>query len=224
MNGVTPKPLIQLGGRALIEPILNWATVLTPHRTIVAISQATELVASLFPDVRRQYIQVEPRGTGYTVREVLAQCTTAQVLIAQADDSYFLRLETIRALMARHEERQADFTVGAAIVTKPTAYAHIERTPEGRLLTVHKQREDMQAPPPKEIVAGLYAGRADWLRTTLPRVQPSTNGEFGLPSVIELGIAAGDRIDAFVIPEAEWQGINTPEEFAKAEAKLALRS
>lgn len=224
MKGVTPKPLITLGGQALIEPILELTAVLTPGRTVVVISEVTKQVGRLYADTRREFLEVEPRGTADSVSKALVSCETPYVLIAQADDSYFLRLETVQQMLSQHEEHGADFTVGAARVTTPTNYAHIERTPDRKLLAVRKQPSDLLAPPPKEIVAGLYAARVDWLRAMLPQVTPAASGEYGLPSVIDLGIAAGDRIDAFVIPEGQWQGINTPEEYALAEQKLTRQS
>lgn len=68
LGGDTPKPLVRLGGRALVEPILTHAAHLTPGRTLVAISDAT--AAAHFADPRRQFVMTEPRGTGAAVADL----------------------------------------------------------------------------------------------------------------------------------------------------------
>lgn len=216
-----PKPLIQLGGRALIEPILECALQITPNRTVVVVSETTQVVAEKFADPRRQFVQLEPLGTGYCVLKALEKVDTPHVLVAQADDSFFLKPETLEALAVQHVNRNAVFTVGVAHVTGEVPYAWVEH--DGmKLVRIHKQLTDLQKSPPKGIVAGLYAGEVEWLRTVLPTVPPNSKGEVGLPSVVDLGLANNEQIDAFVFPGSQWQGVNTPEELRAAERKLGV--
>lgn len=219
MGGSVPKPLVKLGGKPLVQPIIDNALALPFTERIVVISDFTQAVRETFPDDRLHYIEAEPKGTGYVVMEALKHVTSSHVIIAQADDSYFYRIHTLKKLMLEHEQNNAVFTVGVVRTLHQVRLGSVGYDSANRLLAIHKKIEDLDLPPPKDIVAGLYAGEAAWLREKLPNV-PEIKGEIWLPKVIDLGLEAHGRIFVFHIPTDEWSGVNTPEELQEAEKRL----
>ncbi len=220
MGGSVPKPLVKLGEKPLVKPIIDNALTLPFAERIIIVSEFTQAVRETFPDDRLLYVEAEPKGTGYVVMEALKHVTSRHVIIAQADDSYFYRLHTLKKLMMQHEANKAVFTVGVVRTLELVRLGSVGYDASDKLLAIHKKLDDLDLPPPKDIVAGLYAGEADWLRKNLQKV-PEIKGEIWLPKVIDYGLEAWERLFVFHIPTDEWWGINTPDELAQAEKRLA---
>lgn len=221
MGGDVPKPLVLLGGKPLIEPILHNALEIPFQERVIVISDYTQEVRLRYPDVCFIYCHTEPRGTGAAVQEALRYVTTPFVVIAQADDSYFYSQHSLRRLMAEHQEAHADFTVAVTQVQEALPYAFVTFDDSLRLLEVRKSAEDLQAPPPKYVVTGLYAAQVDWLQRELESVPVSAKGEVPLPGVIDRSLGTEVNLRVFVLPPDEWSGVNTPEELRSAERRLS---
>jgi NDP-sugar pyrophosphorylase family protein len=221
MGGAVPKPLVKLGGKPLVEPIIRNALALPFAERIMVISEFTQAIRDTFDYDRLSYVEAEPKGTGYVVMEALKHVTSSHVVIAQADDSYFYRIHTLKKLMLQHEANKAVFTVGVVRTLEPLPYGSVGYDSSNKLLAIHKKLEDLDLPPPKDVVAGLYAGDVNWLRDKLGHVPVNSKGEIGLPTVIDLGLSAKEPIFVFHIPTDEWYGVNTPEELKEAEKRLS---
>ena len=214
LGGDTPKPLVLINGKPLIEPIIHNCLALMPE-VLVAVSAYTLGVRELYRDSRLTCHTVIPRGTGANVLDLLAHVRTPHILIAQADDSYFYTQHTLEDLAAKHLESRADFTIASTRTNLPLRYSQVNSDADGRFLYIDTS-DRAKAAPSKDIVCGLYAARTEWLRAMLPRVAPSADGEIGLPWVTLPGLQAGSDMRVFPIPRGQWEGINTQEELESA--------
>ena len=221
MGGTIPKPLVTLGGKPLIDPIIKNGLSLGFKKLIVVISDYTQEIATLYQNLDVEFVHVEPLGTGYCVLQALSNVETPQVVIAQADDSYFYTPSTLQALVEQHRTTQCKFTVGICHISYPAKYASLDYNKKSLdIYKILKSSNDINLPSPKEVVAGLYTANTKWLKETLAMVPFNSKGEQSLPPVIDLGLANCDVIKAFSIPESEWVGINTPQELVAAQARL----
>lgn len=224
MRGDVPKPLVRLGDKSLIQPIIDTGLSLGLREVIIVISAYTQAIREHFTDTRITYVETEPKGTGAAVQAALAHVATRNVIIAQADDSYFYTRATLERLMQEHAEHTADCSVGVVRSLENLPYAWAESHASGRLVKIHKQLADLEKAPPKDVVAGLYAMNVGWVTPKLARVPENSKGEVSLPPVIDYGLEEGSSIFVFQIPAVEWYGVNTPEELARAQEKVLSKA
>jgi bifunctional UDP-N-acetylglucosamine pyrophosphorylase/glucosamine-1-phosphate N-acetyltransferase len=220
MGGDVPKPLVKLGGKPLIQPIIENALSIEFADRFIAISDYTAEITRVFSDSKLSYIETETKGTGYAALKCLEQVQTPNVLITQADDSYFYTKETLLNIMHYHGETNSDFTYGLVRITEQSSYSYITTTSQADMLEIKNSPEDILKPPPKDVICGMYAAKTDWLLQRLKELKPESNGEFGLPWVGKLPSAKTSILKTFLIPTEQWQGVNNRQELEIASNML----
>ncbi|HSI20949.1 MAG TPA: NTP transferase domain-containing protein [Verrucomicrobiae bacterium] len=215
-----PKPLVEVGGKPLMQPIVETGLAMGFHRVVVVISEHTAQIKDHFSHLPLVYVTAEPKGTGYAVAKALEHVETPYFIVSGADDSYFYTKEMLTGLVQFHEKENIPLTMGYC-VTHSTHAAEVPEHRGGRITRIRQDQEAFQTPPPKDIPAGLYAGKTEWVKEALTQVGEDARykGEVPLPGIVHVGLAQGDEIGAFKVPEEQWHGVNTPEELAKAEEK-----
>lgn len=221
MGTDVPKPLVLLGNKPLIAPIIEKSLSLRFREVVVVVSEFTQSICERFTQEGITYVRTEPLGTGHAVAAGLRAVTSDNVIIAQADDSYFYTENTLQQLMRQHLISRGIMTVGVVRTEEALPYASTESDARGRLLAIKKSKQDLLLPPPKDIAAGLYATEVSWVRHRLPKVTVNSKGEVSFPPVIDMALAAGEIVTIFHIPPHEWFGVNTPEELKEAQRRLA---
>ena len=212
-----PKPLVKIEGKHLISNILELSDTLDIQDKYIVFSQYTKQIQDYYPNYK--YVDTIPKGTSDGVMSCINQVTTKNVLIAQADDSFFYTKETLLRMIDIHTKYQADFTVGLADISRELEYkSAIFDESTHRLLGLHQETASI---PGEKVVCGLYAGNTDWIKTVFPLISPSPkNGEYGIPTGFLLGIEREEKIMYCDILESEWFGINSPTELESAKAKF----
>lgn len=215
-----PKPLVKIAGEHLISNILNLSDNLNIHYKYIVISEYTKEIKDYYPNYK--YINTIPNGTAYGVMACMDKVTTKNVLIAQADDSFFYTKKTLLRIIDIHTQSQADFTVGLADIAKKLEYkSAIFDESTNKLLGLNQENSSL---PGEKVVCGLYAGNTNWIKNTFPLINPSPkNGEYGIPNGFLLGIERGDNILYCNIMEEEWLGINNPAELEYAKIKFSQK-
>lgn len=211
LNQEQPKPLVPLEGTPLIDTILTLGKTFSFAGIYIVISEYTQAICQEYPDPVYNYIMTSPRGTADAVWQVLPHITTSQILIAQADDSFFYTEETLRRLMRDHQTFKADFTLGAAYTQESIPYTACVYDQDQRFRSL----KEKPALPGESVACGLYMGQTDWLRKHFASLPPNEQGEYGIPTSY-CARAGEDEIYVSLVPHQEWQGINTPEELEKA--------
>jgi len=221
LKSPVPKPLVEINGTPLIQPILDNCFALGCKNICVVISEYTKAIKEHYPDPRITYILTEPKGTGHGALVALPYVIGPAVLIAHADDSFFYTQATLRGILTQHEEDGSVCTCGVATVTRPAAYSYVTSDSKNNLLALHRTPVDRQKLPPKDVFCGLYVAEITWLASTLPEITKPAEGEIPLPDIVLQALDKKQKITVFHIPEKEWLGINTPEELAAARAQAA---
>lgn len=219
LGAAEPKPLVKLAGTPLIAPILSIARSLPFCERIVCISTFTAAIKEHFAWPELSYVTTEPLGTGHAVLQALPFVTSDYFVVAQADDSFFMRQASIPALIEQHIQSRAVATMALAPLSRNLPYAWVAHS-NGYIQQIHKKADALHKEPPKDVGAGLYCFSTSWLRTTLPQVQPGPSGEIPLPGVLDIALAQEQAVASYLLQPDEWHGINTPQELEQALNRL----
>ncbi len=190
MKSALPKVLHRIDGLTIIERVLRTASALMPASvTLVVGHGADEVKASLAKRSRLQFVTQEQQlGTGHALlhtRALLEGKTGTVVLLS--GDVPLLSVDSLKALLATHNESAAAATVITAKMTRPFGYGRIVRT-GGNISKIVEERDTSPAQKAiTEINSGIYAFDLAPLFTALDSIGTANKqGEYYLPDLVAI--------------------------------------
>jgi len=229
MKSNVAKVLHKLDGRPLIAHVCRAAAEIQPQGIIVVVghqgSQVQAAVAAELGENRGAFVnQKEQRGTGDAVAaaENLLAAAGSTVLILSGDVP-LVRPETLRSLLAAHQQNHHACTILTIRLENPTGYGRVVRDQAGDFLRIVEQRdcndEERQI---REVNSGIYCFETGKLLPALRQVQPvNDQGEYYLTDVPAILKSEQQQIGLYQHPDArEVSGINTRAELAEFENLL----
>jgi bifunctional UDP-N-acetylglucosamine pyrophosphorylase/glucosamine-1-phosphate N-acetyltransferase len=226
MRSDRPKVLHEIFGRPLLDYVLESLSLIGVRTPRVVIgSGADQVRAYLEKKAKRSRIrgvvvlQREQKGTGHAVMVARAAFGAASGdLIVWPGDMPLVRPETIRELLRRHRESQAQVSVLSGLAVNPAGYGRILRA-GGSFYAI---REELDASEAErricEVNTGIYIFKLKALLKALEEIRPQNKKqEYYLTDTVEIFSRKGSRIEAFPLasPE-EAQGINSRQHLAEA--------
>jgi N-acetyl-alpha-D-muramate 1-phosphate uridylyltransferase len=214
-NGHIPKPLVEIGGKSLIDYSLDRLADAGVERVVVNVHHLADVLERhLAPRQRPQIVISDERGallgTGGGITKALPQLGAAPFFLVNSDTVW---LDGVKPNFIRLTEAFDSDTMDALLLLAATTssigysgrgdYAML---PDGRL---RRRREN-------EVVPFVYAGAAI-LSPALFADAPA--GAFGLTSLFDRA-GEGGRLFGMRL-EGIWMHVGTPEAVAAAEAALA---
>ena len=111
------------------------------------------------------------------------------------------------------------------IKENPTGLGRVVRGENGLITKIVEEKDATDEEKTiKEINDGLYVFDNRWFSQNIEKVKKSPQGEYYLVDLVKLAIDNGDKMATYTLPnDNEWQGVNTPQELGKAEAKMEER-
>lgn len=214
-NGHVPKPLVEIGGKSLIDYSLDRLANAGVERAVVNVHHlADALERHLAPRQRPKIVISDERGellgTGGGIAKALPQLGDAPFFLVNSDTVW---LDGVKPNFTRLAEAFDPATMDVLLLLAPTAGSigytgrgDFAMLPDGRL---RRRREH-------EVVPFVYAGAAI-LSPLLFADVPS--GAFSLTLLFDRAGASG-RLYGLRL-EGVWMHVGTPEAVAAAEAALA---
>ena len=214
-NGHIPKPLVEIGGKSLIDYSLDRLADAGVERVVVNVHHLADVLERhLAPRQRPQIVISDERGallgTGGGITKALPQLGAAPFFLVNSDTVW---LDGVKPNFIRLAEAFDSDTMDAllllAATTSSVGYSgrgDYAMLPDGRL---RRRREN-------EVVPFVYAGAAI-LSPALFADAPA--GAFGLTSLFDRA-GEGGRLFGMRL-EGIWMHVGTPEAVAAAEAALA---
>ena len=214
-NGHIPKPLVEIGGKSLIDYSLDRLADAGVERVVVNVHHLADVLERhLAPRQRPQIVISDERGallgTGGGISKALPQLGAAPFFLVNSDTVW---LDGVKPNFIRLAEAFDSDTMDAllllAATTSSVGYSgrgDYAMLPDGRL---RRRREN-------EVVPFVYAGAAI-LSPALFADAPA--GAFGLTSLFDRA-GEGGRLFGMRL-EGIWMHVGTPEAVAAAEAALA---
>lgn len=170
-------------------------------------------------------VQPKQLGTGNAVLNAFPVIpdNTNNLLVVNGDDSAFYTPTTIKNIIELHKKSNSVLTFVSLIQDNPTGLGRVIRDESGNLKgIVEEKNADEDQKKVKEVNDGLYVFNYKWLRKNIFNIKKNLKAkEYYLPDLIEVALKNNEKISVYQLPDcSEWQGINTPEQLAEAEAKM----
>lgn len=227
MKSALPKVLHQVGGKPMVEHVLDAAKSAGSSRNIVVIGFGAEKVQEELGERAEFVIQAEQLGTGHAVQQtakLLADYSgTVMVLCG---DTPLLEGKMLAKLYAEHKAKDAAATVLTAIMPDPAGYGRVIRDQSGQVIKIVEQKDATPAElAVNEVNTGIYCFERTALFDALAGINCANNqGEYYLTDVI--GILAGQKATVWAVAAAEYEqtlGINSRVQLAQAEKIIRSR-
>ena len=227
MKSALPKVLHRVGGKSMVEHVLDAAKGAGSSRNIVVIGFGAEKVQEALGSNAEFVIQAEQLGTGHAVQqtESLLQDFNGTVMVL-CGDTPLLEGKMLAKLYAEHKAQNAVATVLTAIMPNPAGYGRVIRDAKGQVVKIVEQKDATPAElAVDEVNTGIYCFERSVLFEALSGINCSNNqGEYYLTDVI--GILAAKKAKVWATAAEQYEqtfGINSRAQLADAEKILRKR-
>lgn len=223
MRSTLPKVLHRIGGRTLLDAVLDTAEEISPSQVIAVIGAGREQVEKVLSGrAVTIVVQDPPLGTGDAVRcalPALASDASAPVVVLSGD-APLLSAATLAKLIDRRREKNLDLAFLSFRPPDAGDLGRVVRDREGRVRRIVEARDSTPRERRlSEANAGVYCFAAPALERALGKLAPNPlNGEYYLTDAV--GVLAGNGGAIEAIEAEDWRegwGINTRRELAAAE-------
>ncbi|MCC5607640.1 bifunctional UDP-N-acetylglucosamine diphosphorylase/glucosamine-1-phosphate N-acetyltransferase GlmU [Nostoc sp. CHAB 5834] len=175
MKSRLPKVLHSLGGRSLVERVLESVEPLSPSRRIVIVGyQSEEVQAAMHSIPSLEFVeQTVQLGTGHAIQQLLPHLEdyTGDLLVLNGDLP-LIRSETLKQMLQTHTRNQNAATILTSNLPDPTGYGRVFCNDENivQQMVEHKDCTAAQRQNHR-INAGVYCFRWPDLAKVLPHLQ-----------------------------------------------------
>lgn len=224
MKSNLPKVLHQVGGKALLQHVIDSAVEATAVRPLVIANPEHVAVRALARDQADVVEQATALGTGDAVRQVPeAQRSRGPVLVL-CGDVPLLRPDTLRRLLDHHQKSQATCTVLVVEPDHPRGLGRIVRDNGGKFTAIVEERDlTPEQCGLRECNSGVYIFNGAQLWPALDRITTNNaQGEYYLTDVVAL--MEGTVATVTLADSEEALGISDRCDLAEAEAILRART
>jgi bifunctional UDP-N-acetylglucosamine pyrophosphorylase/glucosamine-1-phosphate N-acetyltransferase len=229
MKSQLPKVLHKIGGLSIIERVIRTAAALEPASiTLVVGHGADEVKNSLakvslptvaLAKVGLQFVTQEQQlGTGHALLQARPHLEgKSGTVVLLSGDVPLLSVDSLKALLATHQESAAAATVISANFPRPFGYGRIVRT-SGKISKIVEERDATSAQKAiTEINSGIYAFDLAPLFAALDSIGTANKqGEYYLPDLIAIYRKQKRAVATWTVQRGdEIRGINSRTELAE---------
>ncbi len=217
MKSSMPKVLHRLGGRALLQHVIDAAGQLQARSVVVITGHGAEQVEAFLgqKDHLQCVRQIPQLGTGHAMQQALPVLEDDGVTLVLSGDVPLIQTNTLSALLRMCDGQHL------ALLTlqtpKPTGYGRLVRNPQGQVQAITEEKD---ATPEQRLIQEIYSGimavPTRLLRAWLARLDNhNAQKEYYLTDVVKFAVADGCQVQAHTITDA-WQveGVNNPVQLA----------
>jgi bifunctional UDP-N-acetylglucosamine pyrophosphorylase/glucosamine-1-phosphate N-acetyltransferase len=229
MRSSLPKVLHRIGGRTLLDAVLDTAEEIAPSRIVAVVGAGRERVeAALGGRAVTIVVQDPPRGTGDAARQALTALTTESgPVVILSGDAPLLTSVTLAKLIEKRRTKDLDLALLTFRPPEAGDLGRVVRDGKGRVRRIVEARNattrEKRLP---EANAGVYCFAAPALSRALEKLSRNrVNGEYYLTDVVEILTSSGGSVEA--VEAEDWRegwGINTRAELVAAEEIERRRS
>ncbi|MEW5894276.1 MAG: NTP transferase domain-containing protein [Candidatus Omnitrophota bacterium] len=227
MKSQLAKVLHPVCGRPMVQYVIDVVKGAGSLKNYVVLSHQFEAVKQILGENEIPVKQEQLLGTADAVRSVESFLKGyADDLLVVCGDTPLLTVETVKALVKKHQQTGASCTILTAVLSNSTGYGRIIRGMDGRSIAIREEK-DASADEKKimEINVGVYCFKAASLFKALPGIKKNRlKKEFYLTDVIEIMAERKWKIETLETsdPQEGW-GINSKVDLASAEKVMQLK-
>lgn len=226
MKSKLPKVLHKVGGKPMLQHVIDAAKSAGSTREVVVIGNGAELVQQSFNDVEF-VLQAEQLGTGHAVLCTKEKFVNSNdTILVLCGDTPLFTGELLKNFVEKHIKSKAAATVLTAEMPDATGYGRIIREDDGtfRKIVEHKDANSYERQI-SEVNAGVYCFDAKKLFGALSQVKnENAQGEYYLPDVLTILKNDSEKINAVIAEDyKQTLGINSRVQLAAADKILRQR-
>lgn len=227
MRSKLPKVLHKVGGKAMLQHVLDAADAAGAAEKIVIVGHGAELVESMVGEQGKIVLQAEQLGTGHAVmqtKDALAGFTGTAIILC--GDTPLLDGEELKKFYEAHVQSGAAATVLTAFMDNPFGYGRIVRDADGNVQGIVEEKDaDAQQKLIKEINTGIYCLECPLMFDVLATLTcDNAQGEYYLTDVLTKLNEAGKKVGGVVTEDSDMvMGINSRRQLAEAESVMRVR-
>ena len=220
MKSSMPKVLHRLGGRALLQHVIDTAGQLQARRIVVITGHGAEQVEVGLKHIDHvQCVRQTPQlGTGHAMQQAVPVLADDGVTLVLSGDVPLIQADTLSALLTIcNSQHLALLTLQTPT---PTGYGRLVRNPQAQVQAIVEEKD---ATPEQRLIQEIYSGimavPTRLLRSWLARLDNhNAQKEYYLTDVVKFAVADGCQVQAHCITDA-WQveGVNNPVQLASLE-------
>ncbi|KAF0221358.1 MAG: bifunctional UDP-N-acetylglucosamine pyrophosphorylase / Glucosamine-1-phosphate [Geobacteraceae bacterium] len=223
------KVMHAVGGYPMVSWPVEAALEAGASRIVLVIGHQSEKVREYFAGEANVAfaVQDEQLGTGHAVacaRESLSGFS-GHVLIL-CGDVPLIKAETLRAMLAHHEARQAAVTVLTTHLENPFGYGRIVKREGGRIVRIVEEKDaTVEEREINEINSGIYCVEAEFLFDAVSNLKnDNIQREYYLTDIVKAAAERGELCVSFTVAaEEEVMGVNDRVQLAAAAAVVRRR-
>lgn len=226
MKSKLPKVLHKVGGKSMLQHVIDATKKAGSSREVVVIGSGAELVEKAIKNVEF-VLQEEQLGTGHAVLSAKKNFENSEgTVLILCGDTPLLTSKLLKNFTAAHNESTCAATVLTAKMPDATGYGRIIRDSDGAFKKIVEDKDATEDEKKiLEVNAGVYCFDVKKLFGALEKVRnDNAQGEYYLPDVLTILIDAGETVSAFQAEYAdETLGINSRVQLAAADRALRMR-
>ncbi|MDX1653750.1 MAG: bifunctional UDP-N-acetylglucosamine diphosphorylase/glucosamine-1-phosphate N-acetyltransferase GlmU [Candidatus Competibacteraceae bacterium] len=214
-----PKVLHPVGGKAMVEHVLETAAQLGAQQRVVVYGHGGEQVqAALAGQPVAWAEQAQQLGTGHAVAQALPQVGDDGTVLVLYGDVPLVRPETLIPLVEAAARRELGLLT--VVLDDPIGYGRIVRDRVGHVRRIVEEKDaSAQERHIREVNTGILAAPAGLLKKWLGNLNnDNVQGEYYLTDIIEMAGQDGIRVEAVAAPQPwEVEGVNNRRQLARLE-------
>lgn len=211
MHSACSKVLHKVGGKPMLERVVETASHLNPEAIHVVIGHGGEQIKRALPTLPVNWVVQEAQlGTGHAVMQALPFISpTSRVLVLSADVP-LIQIETLQTLVNLCKRTRA-LCLLLAHISDPNGLGRIVRNEQGVINAIVEEKDaTTQQRLINEIYSGICCATASDLSRWLPELnQNNAQGEYYLTEIIAMAVTDKIAIESLQAGDCmEIQGVN----------------
>ncbi|MFW6122315.1 MAG: sugar phosphate nucleotidyltransferase [Petrotogales bacterium] len=221
-----PKPLVSIKGKPMVEHIIEKTRFICKKNEIILVirKETYDLFKKHLDSKDLHYVfQDRQLGTAHALKCALDYIDNREQLLIMYSDTVLIRKESLKKLIEKHRKNNNKVTFLSGSSSKRYPYALVVRNKDNRIIRMYEKKLPQSEPPYEfyvgpiildSVVSSEYINEID---------QDPNTGEYYIADLVNKIIDNNYPVQSLVLKdEMEYLGVNTPEDYRKAESLLDM--